>query len=55
MIEGGRVTFPIRGITIGGNPFELLSSIGKIASDLTWLDPIGCPTFLVKSVKIGGA
>jgi len=55
MIENGKVTFPIRGITIGGNLFELLSAVGQVAADLTWLDPVGCPTFLVKNVKIGGA
>jgi len=45
---------PIRGITIAGNLFTLLKAVDRIADDLTWFDPIGCPTFSVKPVKIGG-
>jgi PmbA protein len=55
LIEKGKLTAPIRGITIAGNLFTLLQAVDRIADDLTWLDPIGCPTFSVKSVKIGGA
>lgn len=54
-IENGEMTFPIRGITIGGNLFEFLKSVDKVGSDLTWQQSIGCPTFSVKSIKIGGA
>jgi PmbA protein len=54
-IENGRTTFPIRGITIGGNLFEFLKSVDKVGSDLTWYQSVGSPTFSVKSIKIGGA
>ena len=54
MIEKGRITFPIRGITIGGNLFDFLKSVDKIANDLTWFQSVGCPTFSVSSIKIGG-
>ena len=61
MIEKGQITFPIRGISIGGNLFDFLKSVDKISDDLTWFpdirtffQSIGCPTFSVKSVKIGG-
>jgi PmbA protein len=53
-IENGQTTFPIRGVTIGGNLFDFLKSIDKIGDDLTWAQATGCPTFSVKSVKIGG-
>jgi PmbA protein len=54
MIEKGKLTFPVRGISIGGNLFELLKAVDKIGSDLTWFQSVGSPTFSVKSIKIGG-
>lgn len=54
MIERGKLTFPVRGISIGGNLFEFLKSVDKVGSDLTWFPPLGCPTFSVSSIKIGG-
>jgi PmbA protein len=53
-IENGQKTFPIRGVTIGGNLFEFLKSVDRIADDLTWFQSTGCPTFSVESIKIGG-
>ena len=53
-IENGRMTFPIRGVTIGGNLFDLLKSVDKIGADLTWIQSTGSPTFSVESIKIGG-
>jgi PmbA protein len=53
-IENGQKTFPIRGITIGGNLFDFLKSVDKIGDDLTWIQSTGCPTFSVESIKIGG-
>lgn len=55
MIEKGRVTYPVRGISIGGNLFDLLKSVDKVADDLTWFQSVACPTFLVSNIKIGGA
>ncbi len=55
MIEKGKVTYPVRGITIGGNLFDLLKSVNKVADDLTWFQSVACPTFLVSNIKIGGA
>lgn len=54
MIEKGKIAFPIRGISIGGNLFDFLKSVDKIADDLTWFQTVGCPTFSVKNIKIGG-
>jgi len=53
-IANGRMTFPIRGVTIGGNLFDFLKSVDKIGDDLTWIQSTGCPTFSVESIKIGG-
>ena len=55
MIEKGKLTFPVRGISIGGNLFELLKAVDRIGSDLTWFQAVGSPTFSVKTIKIGGA
>jgi len=54
LIEKGRKTAPVRGVTIGGNLFELMKAVDKIGSDLTWFQSLGSPTFSVSSVKIGG-
>ena len=53
-IENGQKTFPIRGVTIGGNLFDFLKSVDKIGDDLTWAQATGCPTFSVEKIKIGG-
>jgi PmbA protein len=54
MIEKGEVTFPVRGVTIGGNLFDFLKSVDKVGDDLQWFESIGCPTFSVSSISIGG-
>ena len=53
-IEGGQKTFPIRGISIGGNLFDFLKSVDKVGDNMTWIQSVGCPTFSVESIKIGG-
>ncbi len=53
-IEKGQKTYPIRGVTIGGNLFDFLKSVDQIGDDLTWIQSTGCPTFSVESIKIGG-
>ena len=55
MIEKGAKTFPVRGVTVGGNLFELLKAVDKVGNDLTWFQNVASPTFAVKSVKIGGS
>jgi PmbA protein len=55
MIEKGQKTYPVRGVTIGGNLFELLKGVDKVGNDLTWYQSLGSPTFSIASVKIGGS
>lgn len=55
LIEKGKKTTPVRGVTIGGNLFELLKAVDKVGNDLTWFQSLGSPTFSVRSVKIGGS
>lgn len=55
MIEKGKKTFPVRGVTVGGNLFELLKAVDKVGSDLAWFQSQGSPTVSVSNVKIGGS
>jgi PmbA protein len=55
LIEKGKKTVPVRGVTVGGNLFELLKAVDKVGSDLTWFQSVGSPTVAVSHVKIGGA
>ena len=55
LIEKGKKTVAVRGVTVGGNLFELLKAVDKVGSDLTWFQSLGSPTFSVTSVKIGGS
>ncbi|HSA94690.1 MAG TPA: TldD/PmbA family protein [Acidobacteriota bacterium] len=55
LIEKGKKTVPVRGVTVGGNLFELMKSVDKVGNDLTWFQSLGSPTVSVSHVKIGGA
>jgi PmbA protein len=55
MIEKGKKTVPVRGVTVGGNLFELLKAVNKVGSDLTWFQSQGSPTVAIAHVKIGGS
>ncbi len=55
MIEKGKRTRPVRGVTVGGNLFELMKAVDKVGNDLTWFQSVGSPTVSVAHVKIGGA
>ncbi len=57
MIENGKTTFPVRGITIAGNLLKLLSEIQEIGDDLEFhadAGNCGSPSLLVASLSIGG-
>jgi PmbA protein len=54
MIEGGRLTFPVRGITIAGNLGQLLKDIDAVGNDLQFFGARGASTIRIKSLSIGG-
>jgi len=68
MIEGGRVTAPIRGVTLIGNGPEVLSKVTAVGSDYKLSDGrwtcgkdgqsvpvgVGMPTVLVSGITVGG-
>jgi PmbA protein len=57
MIENGKKTFPVRGITVAGNLLELLMSVEEIAEDIRFFAQAGncgAPTLLIGQLSIGG-
>lgn len=54
MIEKGKLTHPVRGVTIAGNLFDFLRDIEGIGSDLRFFGGTGSPSVRVKSLSIGG-
>ncbi len=53
-IQGGGVDAPVRGVTIGGNLFDLLMAVEAVGNQLTWAGPTGSPMLAISNVKIGG-
>jgi TldD protein len=68
LIEGGRLTAPVRGATIAGSSFEVLADIDAVAADFE-MDPglgncgkggqwvpvgVGQPTLRVRELVVGG-
>ena len=53
-IENGRLTRPVRGVTIAGNLKELLLGITAVADDLTFHGSVGAPTICVGPMTISG-
>lgn len=59
LVEGGKITRPVQGITVAGNFFELLKNIEGVADDLeidfSGVDSaFGGPTVLVSGLTIAG-
>lgn len=54
MIEKGKLTYPVRGVTVAGNLFDFLRDIEGIGSNLRFYGATGSPTVRVKSLSIGG-
>ncbi len=55
LIEGGKETYPVRGITIAGNLIEMLEKFEEIGNDLRFVGSIGSPTFLIPEISISGS
>jgi PmbA protein len=54
LIEHGRLTQPVRGITIAGNILEFFNKIDGIGNDLTFLGSRGAPTIRVREMVVSG-
>jgi PmbA protein len=55
MIENGKKTYPVRGITIAGNLIEMLEKLEAAASDLRFIVDVGSPTLLIHDMTVSGA
>ena len=54
IIEKGKLTYPVRGVTIAGNLFDFLKDIEGLGSDLRFFGGTGSPSVRVKRLSIGG-
>jgi PmbA protein len=54
LIEAGRLTRPVRGITIAGNLHKLLQNIEALGSDLRFYGTKASPSIRFKQLSIGG-
>ncbi len=53
-VEGGRLTHPVRGVTMAGNILDLLQRTVAVGSDLRFYGRTGSPSLLVRDIPIGG-
>jgi PmbA protein len=53
-IRNGRITFPVRGLTIAATAEEMLHGIDMVGNDLDLNRSMTAPTFRISSMQIGG-
>ena len=54
-IEGGKLSYPVRGMAISGNLLELFSKVESCGADLRFVGSIGAPSILVSEVEASGS
>ncbi|MEO5970184.1 MAG: TldD/PmbA family protein [Bdellovibrionia bacterium] len=54
LIEGGKLTRPVRGFAVAGNVMELFRRITDISSDLKFFGRIGAPSVRLSEISVGG-
>ncbi len=54
LIEHGRFSRPVRGITIAGNFQKLLQKVSGVANDLTFYGSQGAPTIRIAEIAVSG-
>ncbi|MDH5466789.1 MAG: TldD/PmbA family protein [Candidatus Aminicenantes bacterium] len=53
-IENGKIAFPVKGLTVAGNAFEMFNGIDMVGNDLDLNRSFTAPTFRIKLLQIGG-
>jgi len=53
-IENGEIAFPVKGLTIAGNAFDMFNGIDMLGNDLDLNRTFTAPTFRIKEMQIGG-
>jgi PmbA protein len=53
-IENGEIAYPVKGVTIAGNAFDILKSIDMMGNDVDMNRTFAAPTFRIAEMLIGG-
>jgi len=53
-IEGGNISYPVRGAAISGNMLLLFSNVEVVGSDMRFLGNIGAPGLIISEMEISG-
>lgn len=53
-IENGEISFPVRGVVISGNMWDILKNVEAVADDLRFFGKIGSPSIKIAEAVISG-
>lgn len=53
-IEGGRLTYPVGGMAVAGNLFDLMKGVRRVGNDHRYYGPWGAPSLLLERVSVSG-
>jgi len=53
-IENGKISHPVKGLTIAGKASDILNDIDMMGTDIDMNDTFASPTFRVREMQIGG-
>lgn len=53
-VKNGKITFPVKGLTIAGTALEMLNNIDMVGNDLDLNRSFTAPTFRIRLLQIGG-
>ena len=54
-VEGGRVSFLVRGMVISGNLLDLLLKIEEVGDDIRYRGSISAPSIVVNNMEVSWA
>ena len=54
LIEKGRITRPVSGVTIASNLKDFLNNIAAVGSDLVFFGSVAAPTLVVENIVVAG-
>jgi PmbA protein len=54
LIEGGKLTRPVKGFAVAGNVMELFSKMTDIGNDMKWFGATGAPSARIAELSVGG-
>jgi PmbA protein len=54
LIEGGKLTRPVRGFAVAGNVLELFKRMTDISNDLRFFGNVGAPSARIAEISVGG-